>query len=41
MLYTEQASIHHNEWENVVMLCTNWATDVNFEKGHFVLKIYN
>lgn len=23
MLYTEQASIHHNEWGNVVMLCTN------------------
>lgn len=35
ILYTEQASIHYNDSGNADMLCTNEATDMNFERGHF------
>lgn len=38
MLYTEQASLHHNEWGNVVMhKLGHWY----LEKGLFCIKIYN
>lgn len=38
ILYTEQASIHYNDSGNADMLCTNEATDMNFERGHFYME---